>query len=555
MPWFDELKRCVLEENTACQPVHKPIQGQSVTGGERMPDTVRARTAKRASVDEHLRTDHLNDDLAGRSVRGGAITFGAQGARFALQLGCTAILARLLTPADFGLIAMAQVVIGFVELLKDGGLSMATVQRAEVTHAQISTLFWINVGVAIILACVTMVSAPAVAWCYGEPELVGVTAALSCCLVFGGLGTQHHALLRRQMRMTALALMQVGAMASAVVTAVALGFAGAGYWALVALAGMQPLTQSILAWTLCGWRPGLPRRASGVGAMVAFGGNLTGFNFVNYLRQNAPSILIGGVWGGAALGIYSKATNLLMMPIRQINTPLASVVTPALSRLQNNPDMFRRYYCGAVRMVTYIALPLVALLAVIAEEVVLILLGPQWHEAATIFRIFGIVGLVHVIANTTGWVLTSLGQAHRMLRWSIVQSACAIVCYGAGLPWGAFGVAVGAAIGAVMLLLPNLLYAYHQSPIRLRDVLMAIRRPALLAAVVFVSGGAARWWVGAWSAPASLGVILLTISMAVIALVLIRPAFWVDLQTTLNMIRGQNHQNPLEQTPQAKPAP
>ena len=293
-------------------------------------------------------TEYLKADLKGRSVRGGAVTMAGQGVRFFLQMGSTVVLARLLTPQDFGLIAMVTAVTGFVMMFKDMGLSMATVQRAEVNHAQISTLFWINVTLSLGVMLVTAALAPAIAWFYGEPRLTWITLALAGAFIFGGLTIQHQALLRRNMRFGTLALIGIISMVMGIVAAIIAAWYGAGYWALVIMQLAGAITGAIAVWVVCGWRPGLPVRRSGVREMLAFGGNLTGFNVINYFARNADNLLIGKFWGSGPLGLYSKAYGLLMLPLRQINAPLSAVAIPALSRLKDEPERYRNYYIKAV---------------------------------------------------------------------------------------------------------------------------------------------------------------------------------------------------------------
>jgi len=213
---------------------------------------------------EFFETEHLKLDLKGRSVRGGAATLAGQGGRFLIQMVSTVVLARLLTPADFGLIAMVTAVTGFAEFFKDLGLSMATVQKAEVTHEQVSVLFWVNVAMSVLIALITAALGPVIAWFYGDPRLATVTVALSLAFVFGGLTVQHQALLRRQMRFTALAIIPVIAMAAAVMAAIIAGSLGAGYWALVIMELTRAATSAAAVWLVCRWWPGLPTRGAGV---------------------------------------------------------------------------------------------------------------------------------------------------------------------------------------------------------------------------------------------------------------------------------------------------
>ena len=429
-------------------------------------------------------------DLKGRSVRGGAITIASQGAYLVLQLGSTAVLARMLTPADFGLIAMATAFTGLIEMFKDGGLSMATVQRKEVDHTQISTLFWINIALALCLAASVAALAPAVAWFYGDPRLVQITLAFAGVLFVGALALQHQAIIRRQMRFKALAAVQIGSMAGGVGAAISMAMLGAGDWALLGLHGGRVVTNVALVWILCTWRPGLPRRTEGFGSILSFGGNLTGFNLINYLRPNAANVLIGAFAGANPLGLYVKAFALVRLPTKQINSPLESIVTPALSRLQDRPEQYRQYYCRALQAATYASLSMSALLIVLADQIVLTLLGRQWMEAADLFRILGLAGFIHAIVNTTGWVMISLGQTNRMFKWSLFQTSCAVTFYAVGLAWGGVrGLAVAVAIGTAVLLVPGLLYCFHYSPISMGDVCRAVRRPMTLAMGILITGG------------------------------------------------------------------
>lgn len=449
--------------------------------------------------DRHFRTDHLMADLKGRSVRGGAVTMAAQGAQFVLQLGSTAILARLLTPADFGLIAMVTAVVGFVAMFKDAGLSMATVQREHITHAQVSTLFWINVALSAALMLVVAALAPAIAWFYGEPRLTAITLALALTFILGGLTVQHQALLQRQMRFTALSVISVASFTLSVAAALLAAWYGLGYWALVIMSATGAAVNVALVWTFSAWRPGRPARGSGVMPMLKFGGSLTGFSFLNYIGANMDNFLIGWSVGATALGFYSKAYNMILLPIRQVTGPLTSVAVPALSRLQSDPQRYRKYYCRALERVALITKPVAAVLIVTASEVVRVFLGPQWDDVVPIFRILSAVALVYTTNVSTGWVFTSMGATHRMLRWEAMSTPVRVLAIVIGLNWGALGVAYAVALVMLLLYLPCRLYCFHGTPIRMRDFFSAIACPLIsstIAAVLVEFGFNMLDWAG-----------------------------------------------------------
>jgi PST family polysaccharide transporter len=221
--------------------------------------------------------------------------------------------------------------------------------------------------------------------------------------------------------------------------------------------------------------------------MLAFGGNLTGANILNYIARNLDKVLLGWRWGPGPVGFYEKAMQLLLLPVRQINAPLSGVAIPALSRLQDKPDHFRGYYCRGIGLIVFVGMPVVALAFVAADELVLALLGPQWVEVALIFRMLGPAAMLATLNMATGWVFVSTGQTHRQLRWSIIGSAVTTLAFVAGLPWGAVGVAATFSISRCVLILPSVAYCFRFAPVKVADLLGVLWRP-LLASVAAGAG-------------------------------------------------------------------
>lgn len=410
----------------------------------------------------------------------------AQAAGFFLHMGSTVVLARLLTPQDFGLIAMVTAVTGFVTKFKSMGLSMATVQKAEINHGQISTLFWINVVLSLGVMMVIAALAPAIAWFYNEPRLTWITLALAGAFIFGGLTVQHQALLRRNMRFGSLALIQIISMAAGIATAIVSAFHRAGYWSLVLMQLATAITGAIAVWVVCGWRPGLPVRRSGVREMLAFGGYLSGFSFMNYFARNADNLLIGKFCGSGPLGLYSKAYGLLMLPLRQIKGPISAVAIPALSRLQDDPERYRRYYYRAMNTIAFITMPLVVMLAAMSHEVVTIVLGKQWTDSAIIFKVLAFAAVFQPIWSALGWIYVSLGQTKRMMRWGMAMVPLIVLSFVIGLPWGGLGVATSYTVCYLSLILvPSFWYAYRYSPVNLTGLFRSIRCPLVLGLCVY----------------------------------------------------------------------
>jgi O-antigen/teichoic acid export membrane protein len=438
-------------------------------------------------------TTGIKEDLRAKTVRGGAWAAAAQVAKSMLQIASIMVLARMLSPTDFGLIGMVVAVTGFIAMFQDLGLSMATVQRENITHEQISNLFWINLGLSAATMLVTAAIAPVLAWYYEEPRLTVITLSLAGAFIFGGLSVQHCALLKRQMRFGALAVIELSALAAGIGTAVALAVLDCGYWSLV---GQQIVAMAVTAagcWALCGWRPGMPRRGCGIGALVAFGGNLTGFSVVNYFARNLDQVLLGRFYGPLAVGLYQKAYDILLIPLRQINEPVSSVAIPVLSRLADQPERYRRTYLRLLEKILLITMPMGAFLIMTSDWLVLLVLGEQWIETGYIFAALGVAIFTQPIGNSTGWLFISQNRTHHFLRWGFIGSGTAVASFIIGLPWGAFGVALAYSLIGLLVRKPLLIwYVTRQGPIRPMDFLRVAAPHALVAVAVAAALGGFR---------------------------------------------------------------
>jgi O-antigen/teichoic acid export membrane protein len=469
-----------------------------------------------ADEDQHFRTDHLQDDLARRSARGGAITFAAQVIRFVIRTASIIALARLLTPSDYGLIAMVVVLVDFVSMFQYLGLATATVRWATLNHRQVSTLFWVNLALSATVMLATIAAAPGLAWFYQEPRLVAITACYAVSILLTGLNIQHEAILSRQMRFTAIAFIEITAITIGLCAAIVAGLYGAGYWALVINQLVMTSATVIGVWSMCGWRPGLPSRHSGIRSMLSYGGNLTGYNFTNYFARNLDNALIGKVWGAYQLGIYSRAYQMLLMPMAQINNPLVSVAVPALSRLSDSPERYRSAYLKIVEKIAMVTMPGIMFMIATSDWLVLILLGPQWRETGRIFMLLGVAAIIQPVTRTAPWLFTTQGRARELLHWGFISSAIAVVSIVAGLRWGAMGVAASYAATDLCITTPLLFwYAGRRGPVRAADFYRTIAPSACASLCVLAALLICRPWLAAYSN------VLLGLSLSLAATVLV----------------------------------
>jgi PST family polysaccharide transporter len=423
-----------------------------------------------------MRMENLKD----RAIRGGIAKICGQGVTFTLRLAYLVVMARLLSPEDFGLVAMVTIVTGFYDLFTSAGLSSATIQKGVITAEQVSTLFWINILVGAILAMLCLATAPVLVAFYHEPRLLRVALAMGAGFLANAAGVQHIALLQRDMRYVALTAMEVTAQFVSTTIGIAMAVGGFGYWALVAAALAGPATMTSLAWILTAWIPGMPRRTAEISAMLRFGGTVTLHSAALHITENVDKLLLGRFWGAAALGTYGRAYQLINIPMANISSAIGWVAFSALSRLQNEPDRYKTFFLRGYSLSISLTLPITLFCSFFADDMVHVVLGAKWEAAALIFRLLTPAALVLTIVNPpTFWLLHSLGLPARALRIALALACLVSVACLLGLPYGPTGVAF--AYSAVMTLwfVPHLLWCLHNTVISLPDLFRTIRAPVL----------------------------------------------------------------------------
>jgi len=444
------------------------------------PDKV----GERKKYDVFFDTVNLKSNMKQRSVRGGFSMMGSELISFILRIGSTIILARLLMPEHFGLISMVTALTAFVERFKDLGLSTATVQQKVINHEQVSTLFWINVGFGLIIMLVVAACSGLISKFYGDRRLVGITLALSSGFLFAGLTIQHQALLRRQMRFAALANIKIFANVFSVVLGIYLAWKGYTYWALVCKEVARAALIAVSTWCACRWRPGIPVRRSGIGSLLRFGRDLTGFDAIYFLSKNIDQILIGKYWGAIALGFYRQANQLITMPISQIQSPLDYVAIPALCAVQSDVGKYRRYYTKIISVLCFIYMPIVVYIAIFSESIIRLLLGEKWLQSAMILRVIAVASFFQPVVNTAGTVMVTFGMTRRYFYWGVMNAAWFITAFSIGNKWGALGVASAYAIGSYLTILPSLWYSFQDTPLSIYLFFKAIFIPTIASIVM-----------------------------------------------------------------------
>ncbi|MGG7517680.1 lipopolysaccharide biosynthesis protein [Allorhizobium undicola] len=404
----------------------------------------------------------MNTNTFGRvALRGGVVTGAAQIIRIVIQLLSVAILSRLLSPEDFGLMAAVGPIAAFVALFQNLGLQQAIVQRKDISELHLNQVFWISTFVGLLCTGVMLLISPLVALFYGDGRMTGITMAAAMPVFLGSMAALPLALMNRRLQFGQLAINDVLSGAIGLIVTAVCAYLGLRYWSLAI--GPIAAAAVVLAasWWTTRWMPGSPTLRADKD-IISFGANLTGFNLVNFFSRNLDNILIGKYSGAEALGYYDRAYKLLMFPIQNINQPLTRVMIPLMSQFQDDKPRFRNVYLRTNWLLAAVLMPGIATMTCTVSSVVNIVFGPQWAEVGPIFAWLGLASLVQPLNNTTGWIFICQGYTRTMFRWGIYSSSVSALAFIVGLQWGAVGVAAAYAISGYILLIPVLACVLHR---------------------------------------------------------------------------------------------
>jgi O-antigen/teichoic acid export membrane protein len=440
-------------------------------------------------------------ELRRLAVRGAAATISASGLALAAQLVSTVILARLLTPADFGVVAMVTTFSLLVASFGLNGFTEAVIQFEEVDHYTASNLFWLNSGAGVVLAIAFMAAGSLLVRFYGNPQVAHVAAGLSVGIFIATVSVIHLALLKRAMRFVATSTNDVVGRVVNTVVSILLALRGWGYWALVAGIIAQQLSITIGACWLCRWVPSLPRRTSKTGAMVRFAAKVYGQFSVGYATLNIDNLLVGWQFNAVALGFYKKAYDLFTLSASQLTAPLNNVALASLSRLNQDHVRFRRYLANSLGIIAFVGMAMSAYLTLVGKDVVRLVLGSQWSESGRIFELFGPGIGVMLLSNTVGWIHLSVGKPGRWLRWTIFQLAVTACLFLLALHWGPEGVAAAWSISFWTLLIPGFWYAGRPIGFGVSALIVATWRYVVAALVTGLATAAIIQGTPFWGTP------------------------------------------------------
>lgn len=427
-------------------------------------------------------TDYFSDNKieAGhgrRSLRGGAVVIGSRAVIALIQIGSVLFLARLLSPEDYGLVSMVTVITGCAPNMVDLGTRDAVVQRSRITEGEVSALFWMTMAVGCGSALLVVACGPYIAQLYGEPRLTMIAAVSALSFVALALTCQHYALLRRAMKFQELGVTEVGANLLSAVIAIVMACYGFQYWALV----LRPVTMSIFlatgVWLWCRWLPPKPTITASLKEMLKLGLNGTGYGITDFfVRRSADRFAIGYRTGATTLGYYQNAMFVYDNLLDLLVFSLHDAAVAGLSKMRDDPKELRRLWAKALSMLTFYSMPAFGILAVISQDLIVLLLGAKWSSAGTLLSILAIRGIPHTVERTLGWLHLTAGRTDRWLRWGILAACAHLLALFCGLPFGVIGVVSSYVVCMFILFIPAIAYAGRPLGIGAADVTRVVWR-------------------------------------------------------------------------------
>jgi PST family polysaccharide transporter len=431
--------------------------------------------------------------------------FWSAGARIVqqfIQFGFSIVLARLLSPGDYGLMAMVLVFTGFAAMLADGGFSSALVQKTDLGETHVHTVFWLTVFSGVTLTTITYLIAPWLASFYDAPALKPIFRVVALNFTIASFGNVPFALLQKRMQFKAIAHVGTWSMLASGIIGMILALLGASVWCLVAQTLSASLLTALFRWIASKWLPRLVFSMAALKDLWHYASHLYGFNLINYWARNADNFVVGKYFGAPALGVYSRAYMLMLLPITQVNSVISQVVFPAFASIQNDKPRVKSIYLRAMGIVALITFPIMFGLVVTAQPFIDTVYGPKWRAVAPILQILALVGAMQALINSTGWLFLSQGRTNVMFFWGAIFAVLAVASF-----------AVGAMIGSVRAIaecyaVVNGLYFYPALIIGCRvintkatEVLAAVSGPFLGSLVMAISVAAVHLMVPAtWPA-------------------------------------------------------
>jgi polysaccharide transporter, PST family len=433
--------------------------------------------------------------------------------REATRLATAVLLARLLTPAEWGVAGMALLVVAILTRLSDLALPAALVQRARISEADRSTIFWTSLALGVLVTTVAVAISGAVADFFGEAEVQSLMIVAALSFLIASVEKVPGALLTRDLAFRALELRQMAATLAGAVAAVALALAGTGPWAIIGNSVATALTSAVLLWMLTSWRPRAMFSWVSFRSLTGCGAAIFGSQLLAYVQHNIDKLLVGRYIGAAGLGSYSFAYNLMFTPVLNIAYPLQGVLFPAYAIIQEQHDRLNTAFLRAKRLAVATMAPLFLLMFVLAPDLLPTVFGPRWDDAIPVLQLLSLAGVAYSLATQDWLLLLVRNKTRTLLGLTAIVTATITVAAAIGLAWGIVGVAAAYAIAQWVVVVPETAVVSRSAAVPFRSMFGAMLSPlpfvgAATAAAYGVRSALVELDVPAWARMAIVSVVL-----------------------------------------------
>lgn len=467
---------------------------------------------------------------------GARTTLLGQLAKFVIQVLGLVVLARLLTPEDYGLYGMVLVFTGLGFLIGDFGLSSASIQAREINQQQRSNLFWANLALGAVTTAAFLALANPVAALYDEPQLVEIIMVLASIFTVLAASTQFAANATRELRFGVLAISDVSSQLIGLLLAIVLAARGFGVWALVLQQLAIAMTLLVVLACTSRWRPGIPRRAP-MKALFSYGANTFGVQVLNFVSAKIDSFLIGKFLGASPLGFYDRAYQLNQIPTQQLATPLTRVALPLLSRHQDSiPEMQERLIV-LMRIMAFGLGGVVLFCGANASSLVLLVLGPQWVQVAPLLAILSVGGFFQAVGYIYYWAFLALGKTGLQLKFTLWTRPLMSAIIVGGIVFGVHGVAAGVTVGLVVNWLVLSILALPRAGVQSAVLVGVVARAfAIWFPASWIIAYAQQTWLSEMP-PVVVLVLNALLTMGTVCIALVLPVYRVDLRSVLQFVK------------------
>lgn len=399
------------------------------------------------------------DEFRHRTIKGIAWSLVSQVGRQVLAFVIGITLARLLSPREFGLVAMVLVFTGFANIFTEMGFSAALIQKQDVRQEHLSSVFWLNLMSGFLLMAIFMVGSPLVATFYREPLLIPLTMLVSANFFIGSFNIVQSTLMTKSLNFRTLSVVEIAAVVISGTVAIVMAYSGFGVWSLAVQTVVFSIVTAMLLWKLSPWRPNFKFNWRAVRELLGFSTSLLGTQMLNYWVRNIDNLLIGRFLGSDPLGAYSRAYSVMLLPLTNISRVLSRVMFPAFSIIQEDKRRVRNMYLRMTRTIALFTFPLMLGLFVTVDPFVITVFGQQWAEMIPILQVLCLLGVTQSIGTLNGNLYLSQGRADLQFKVGLFLKANAILGIVIGLHWGVVGVAIGYTISSFINSYPSFFFA------------------------------------------------------------------------------------------------